>query len=145
MYSRTFWLNHVEDQHGQVIQQGTLLDQDHFNNVEVGISDSYLAQQISRFKQIQEDYDTLSEVKSVSLAMNASLPWPFNNKENTVALSQLREHTDYSVEVEVVSYSGGRLGNIQVKDRALNGFKLLHDGSATTVNVIVRITGGMIN
>ncbi|MBQ6024525.1 MAG: hypothetical protein IJL20_02825 [Lachnospiraceae bacterium] len=144
MYSRTFWLNHVEDQHGQVIQQGTLLDQDHFNNVEVGIFDSYLAQQISRFKQIQEDYDTLSEVKSVSLAMNA-LPWPFNNKENTVALSQLREHTDYSVEVEVVSYSGGRLGNIQVKDRALNGFKLLHDGSATTVNVIVRITGGMIN
>lgn len=144
MYSRTFWLNHVEDQHGQVIQQGTLLDQDHFNNVEVGISDSYLAQQISRFKQIQEDYDTLSEVKSVSLAMNA-LPWPFNNKENTVALSQLREHTDYSVEVEIVSYSGGRLGNIQVKDRALNGFKLLHDGSATTVNVIVRITGGMIN
>ena len=144
MYSRTFWLNHVEDQHGQVIQQGTLLDQDHFNNVEVGISDSYLAQQISRFKQIQEDYDTLSEVKSVSLAMNA-LPWPFNNKENTVALSQLREHTDYSVEVEVVSYGGGRLGNIQVKDRALNGFKLLHDGSATTVNVIVRITGGMIN
>ena len=144
MYSRTFWLNHVEDQHGQVIQQGTLLDQDHLNNLEVGISDSYLAQQISRFKQIQEDYDTLSEVKSVSLAMNA-LPWPFNNKENTVALSQLREHTDYSVEVEVVSYSGGRLGNIQVKDRALNGFKLLHDGSATTVNVIVRITGGMIN
>lgn len=144
MYSRTYWLNHVEDQHGQVIQQGTLLDQDHFNNVEVGISDSYLAQQISRFKQIQEDYDTLSEVKNVSLAMNA-LPWPFNNKENTVALSQLREHTDYSVEVEVVSYSGGRLGNIQVKDRALNGFKLLHDGSATTVNVIVRITGGMIN
>lgn len=144
MYSRTYWLDHVVDQHGQVIQQGTLLDQDHFNNVEVGVSDSYLAQQISRFKQIQEDYDTLSEVKSVSLAMNA-LPWPFNNKENTVALSQLREHTDYSVEVEVVSYSGGRLGNIQVKDRALNGFKLLHDGSATTVNVIVRITGGMIN
>lgn len=144
MYSRTFWLNHVEDQHGQVIQQGTLLDQDHLNNMEVGISDNHLAQQISRFKQIQEDYDTLSEVKSVSLAMNA-LPWPFNNKENTVALSQLREHTDYSVEVEVVSYSGGRLGNIQVKDRALNGFKLLHDGSATTVNVIVRITGGMIN
>ena len=144
MYSRTYWLNHVEDQQGQVIQQGTLLDQDHFNNAEVGITDSYLAQQISRFKQIQEDYDTLSEVKSVSLAMSA-LPWPFNNKENTVALSQLREHTDYSVEVEVVSYSGGRLGNIQVKDRALNGFKLLHDGSATTVNVIVRVTGGMIN
>ena len=144
MYTRSYWQDHVVDQYGTVIQQGTLMDQDHFNNVEVGISDSYLAQQISRFKQLQEDYDTLSEVKSVSLAMNA-LPWPFNNKENTVALSQLREHTDYSVEVEVVSYSGGRLGNIQVKDRALNGFKLLHDGSATTVNVIVRITGGMIN
>lgn len=28
MFKRTFWRNHVEDQDGKVIQQGTLLEQD---------------------------------------------------------------------------------------------------------------------
>ena len=27
MYERTFWLDHVEDQSGEVIQEGTPLDQ----------------------------------------------------------------------------------------------------------------------
>lgn len=31
MYERTFWLDHVEDQSGEVIQEGTPLDQAHFN------------------------------------------------------------------------------------------------------------------
>ena len=36
-YNRTFWVDHVVDQNGNVIQQGTLVDQDHLNNQEVGI------------------------------------------------------------------------------------------------------------
>mgnify|MGYP000207072094 CR=1 FL=1 len=43
MFKRTFWRNHVEDQDGKVIQQGTLLEQDQFNRMEVGISDSNMA------------------------------------------------------------------------------------------------------
>lgn len=43
----------------------------------------------------------------------------------------------------MLAYSGGRLGNIRVTDRARNGFKLVHDGSATTVKVQIRVTGGM--
>ena len=39
MHNRTFWVDQVEDQDGQVIQQGTLIDQAHLNNMEVGISD----------------------------------------------------------------------------------------------------------
>lgn len=141
-YERSYWKDHVEDQYGHVIQQGTLQDQQHFNNMEVGISDNNLAHAITMFKQIQEDYDYQDELKNLTLAMDA-LKWPFNNKPTTVALSQIRESINYSVEVNVLGYSGGLLGKITVLDRARNGFKLLHDGSATHVQVAVRISGGM--
>ena len=36
-YNRTFWQDKVVDQNGNVIQVGTLQDQDHFNNMEEGI------------------------------------------------------------------------------------------------------------
>ena len=142
MYDRTYWKDHVTDQYGTVIQQGTLLDQAHFNNLEKGLSDQSLAAQIMAFKDRQEESNNEDELKVLTLSMDA-LPWPFNNKANTVALDFLRENTNYSVEVNVLEYSGGRLGSIRVFDKAANGFKLLHDGSATTVKVSVRICGGM--
>lgn len=141
-YKRTYWVDHVVDQHGAVIQQGTLLDQQHFNNLEEGLSDASLAHAIMYFKQVQEDYNLTDELHTMTLAQTG-LKWPFNNKENTVGLAQLRENTNYSVEVTVLEYTGGRLGEIRVYDRAKNGFKLMHDGSATTVKVAVRVSGGM--
>lgn len=141
-YERTYWVDHVVDQHGEVIQQGTLLDQQHFNNLETGLSDASLAHAIMHFKQVQEDYNITDELHTMTLAQTG-LKWPFNNKETTMGLAQLRENTNYSVEVAVLEYSGGRLGDIRVYDRAKNGFKLMHDGSASTVKVAVRVSGGM--
>lgn len=143
MYNRTYWLDHVTDQTGAVIQQGTLLDQAHFNPMEIGICDSTLAGAIRQFKAKQDDYNMQDELHTLDLAMNETLPWPFNNKETTVALTGLRESINYSVDINVLMYKGGRLGNIRVTDRARNGFKLVHDGSATHVQVAVRISGGM--
>lgn len=142
MYNRTFWLDHVVDQHGQIIQQGTLMDQTHFNKIEEGISDVSTAHDILAFRMIQDGMNNESELHTLTLSMDA-LPWPFNNKANTIALNMLRENTNYSVEVNVLEYSGGRLGNIRVMDRAKNGFKILHDGSATTVKVAIRVSGGI--
>lgn len=143
MYERTYWEDHVEDQSGQVIQQGTLQDQAHFNNMETGIDDEAFSRQIMMFQQRQAEYENRSEVHVLDLAMN-SYEWPFNNKETTVALSILRENTNYSVDIDVIEYSGGLLGCIKVKERALNGFKLVHDGSATHVRIRVKVTGGML-
>lgn len=56
MYDRSYWKDHVTDQQGQIIQQGTLLDQAHFNNLEIGASDNSLALQIMAFKNRQEEY-----------------------------------------------------------------------------------------
>jgi hypothetical protein len=143
MYQREYWQDRVTDKNGNVIQKGTSLNQVHFNNMETGIDDVSAATQILMFKDIQNDYEQKGEVHTLSLGMNSGLSWPFNNKETTVALSILRENTNYSVDIDVLEYSGGRLGNIRVSDRALNGFKLIHDGSATTVRVRVKISGGM--
>lgn len=141
-YKRTFWVDHVTDQYGEVLQYGTLLDQEHFNNLEEGLSDVGLALALTQFKQTQDGYQYEDEVHIVSLGME-NQPWPFNNKATTVGLKNLRENVNYGVEVSVISHSGGRLGSITVKDRALNGFKLVHDGSATNVKVGVRVSGGM--
>ena len=143
MYQRAFWQDHVTDQHGEVIQQGTLLDQSHFNNMEQGIDDVTLARKIAQFQARQLGYNQETELQVINLAMNSGLAWPWNNKETTVALRQMRESLDYSVEVGVLAHSGGFVGNIRVEGRARNGFKLVHDGSATDVQVAVRITGGM--
>jgi hypothetical protein len=106
------------------------------------LADAYTAEQIMMFRQIQEGYENQAEVHTVDLSMTSNA-WPFNNTETTVALSTLRETTGYGVDISVISYSGGRLGNITAAGRALNGFKLIHDGSATAVRVCVRVTGGM--
>lgn len=141
-YERTFWVDHVTDQNEEVLQYGTLLDQEHFNNIEEGLSDAGLALALVQFKQMQDGYQYEDETHIVNLAME-NMPWPFNNKATTVGLKNLRENVNYGVEVSVISYSGGRLGNIIVTDRACNGFKLVHDGSATSVTVGVRVSGGM--
>lgn len=141
-YNRTYWQDEVKDQNSQIIQQGTLLDQAHLNNIERGISDASLASAIMQFKSIQESYNDTSELHILTLAQTGER-WPFNNRETTVALKQMRENTNYSVEVAVLAYDGGRLGGVKAFDRACNGFKLLHDGSATTVKVAVRVSGGM--
>jgi hypothetical protein len=109
---------------------------------EVKLDDTYTAGRIMLFRQIQDGYENQAEVHTLSLSMTGNA-WPFNNTETTVALSFLRETTEYGVDVNVISYSGGRLGSITATGRALNGFKLVHDGSATSVTVRVRVTGGM--
>lgn len=142
MYDRTYWVDHVETEEGEVIQQGTMMDQVHFNKMELGISDAVLAGQIAQFGEIQSDYETKGEVQTVTLTTNGN-PWPFCNDEKAVALDVMRNTTNYDVEVTVKDYSGGQIGAFQVLDKALNGFKLLHDGTAQSVTVELKITGGM--
>ncbi len=38
MYKKTEWVDHVVDEDGNIIQQGTPLDQVHMNNIEDGIA-----------------------------------------------------------------------------------------------------------
>lgn len=177
MYERTFWLDHVEDQGGEVIQEGTPLDQAHFNKMEVGIEDANIAHKIVmifarwierrlaaiegtsethttdiagiKAKDTAQDgrltaleSETAAEVKEVTLTANRN-PWPFCNDDKNVILTTVRKNTNYTVDVYVKSVADGRLGDITVSGKGTNSFKVRHDGSAKTVVLTLKITGGM--
>ncbi len=85
--------------------------------------------------------EVTAETHEVTLDVSG-YAYPFNNAETTVALTTTRSNANYSVDVYVSDYSGGELGGIRVLDKALNGFKLLHDGSAASVTVTATVRGG---
>lgn len=144
MYSKTIWQDHVVDQNGQVIQQGTPLSARNMNNIENGIMEAYelnavLLQQLLQHKRLLVDLD--GEVQTVTLTN--TLSYPFNNSLKTVSLAKTRDTLNYRIFVEIQSVTGGFLGNIIIKDKALNGFKIGYDGSATSVVLKIWVIGGM--
>ena len=258
MYERNYWLNHVEDESGGVVQEGTPLDQDHFNPMEEGISDAHLATKLlsiaarwglfgsgtdgatseevkdikdkaeqnasaieglqntqqsqgetianqgrtlsehttaignlQNTQQSQDETianqgtkvgkleqtstkhgsrldtlettstnygsrldalekagtgggggDTTQEVQEITITAGSD-PWPFGITTKSVTLGTVRKNTNYTVDAYVKSYSGGALGDVVVSDKGTNNFKVKHDGSATTVTLVLKITGGM--
>lgn len=155
MYHRTHWLDHVTDQTGEVVQQGTLQDQAHFNNMEEGIADANFAAQIlaegylQLRRQVEHDSseifaEILGETHTVTLTNSKA--YPFNSTVSSpvsVALNQNRKNLYYSVEATATKVSGGLLGDIHITDKALNGFKVSFDGSAKSVTLELKIKGGM--
>lgn len=75
---------------------------------------------------------------------NNTQKYPFNNSTKTIALSgaNLRYNKDYTVTAEVVSCTGGCVGDIVVSDKLLNGFKIAYTGSASAVELKIYIQGG---
>lgn len=60
-------------------------------------------------------------------------------------LTKTRKTTNYLVEARVTGFSGGLPGELSVSDKALNGFKLGFDGSATSVTVKYIVKGGILS
>ena len=154
MYNRTYWLDHVTDQSGAVIQQGTLLDQTHFNNMEAGIQDATLASQIYGWADLQQkrfsdandalmDAEVLGEIHEITLTNTQKFPFTSSvDSPKTIALAKTRKNLYYSVEIEVKEHTG-LVGEILISDKALNGFKIAYTGSGKSVTLLVRIKGGM--
>lgn len=144
MYGRTYWLDHVEDQHGTVIQQGTPMDQAHFNNEEEGISDVHIAAKIILLKALQTAREADGEAYEVTLTNNQK--YPFNSTMDTpttVALNKSKVSKNYAVDVYVKAYTGGEVGEVHISDKLTNGFKVAFDGNATSVTLILVVRGGM--
>ena len=154
MYQRTYWKDEVVDQHGTIIQEGTNQDQAHFNNMEEGITDSYLASVWIGWAEMHHritdethsaavDSEILGETKTVTLSNTAKAP--FNSTLDlpvSVALSQKRKNLYYSVETSISEHTG-EVGDIEISDKALNGFKIAYTGSGKSVTLTLRIKGGM--
>lgn len=164
MYPWQNWLDHVTDPSnlftvvdngdgtwtitpaGTVMQQGTPQDQTHFNNMEGGILDAHaaaslllnFARQTGWRVDALEDA-TVQEVGTVTLTN--SLKFPFNNSKQSVDLATRRDNLNYIV--VIVNVTGeGNVGEVEVTDRLVNGFKLNYTGSASSVAVTYAVIGG---
>ena len=143
MYNKTIWQDHVVDQNGQVIQQGTPLSARNMNSIENGIFETYelgavLIQQVMQHKRLLADLE--GEIGQVTLTNTQA--YPFNNSKITVALQKARDTLNYTVQTEIIS-ANGFPGDIKISDKQLNGFKIEFTGSATSVTVKYIVRGGM--
>lgn len=84
---------------------------------------------------------TLGREEGVITLAN-SKRYPFNNSAKTIALTAVREKKEYQVYAEVLSASGGFVGDVEVTDKQTNGFKLSYTGSAASVQLRYVVEGG---
>lgn len=141
MYRNTQWIDEVKDQDTEeVIQEGTPQSAGNFNNMEHGISDAHLAAALLIIQSGLTANQVATEEKAVTLSNSQS--YPFNNSTQTIALSRVRNFTDYTVEAEITDHDGN-VGDVRIFDRMLNGFKVAYDGSAKSATIKLRIKGGM--
>jgi len=145
--------------YGTVIQQGTNMSAANFNNMEMGITDVDLAVHIlallcrdldSRESVSEDDIEEIKanilaeitpEEKTITLTNSAA--YPFNNSAVSVSLSTNRATKNYTVEAEVAD-ADGNVGEIEITDKTLNGFKVAFTGSAATATINLKIRGGIL-
>ena len=154
MYNRTYWDDHVVNEEGEVMQQGTPVSEDHLNNMEEGIHAANIAAitAMNTARLAMEAVESNVVIKDVTLTN--TLHYPFNNSKETIALSgkEERNNSDYIVFAEVTSSyvtedvninNAGLAGNIIVSDKMANGFKIEYTGGVGEVGLRLYITGGM--
>ena len=145
IYNPTPWEDDIYDEEsGELIQEGTPMSRKQFYNMETGILTAnilgaYLLQHIMQHQRALAELE--GEIKEISLTNN--LAYPFNSSSQTVALDHERDTLAYQVWVEVVS-ADGLVGDIEVYDKALNGFKIRYTGSAENVTLRYYVQGGML-
>ena len=72
-----------------------------------------------------------------------SLDFPFNNSKKSVALSHSLDNANYEVVILSATAATGNIGDIEITDRLVNGFKMAHTGSAASVTVTYAVIGGV--
>lgn len=162
MYLWNWWLNHVteyEDRYketqnadgsvthtpfeGEVIQEGTPQDADHFNKMEDGITNAGETAALMALNAIHTQQQIADMVgETITVTLKNGQEYPFNNSVQAVALSKQRNHLNYTVTAEIQEETDGFAGDIVVSEKLLNGFKVEHTGSAKTVKVKLYVKGG---
>lgn len=146
MYNKTDWKDHVVDQStGAVIQQGTPVSAGNMNKQENGIfqSTETVAVIMQQFRQNERllNYN-VPEVGQTTLTNSQT--YPFNNSQKTVDIKTVRNTLDYDVTVDVIAPADKRnVGEILIKDKQVNGFKIEYTGSASSITVKYFIRGGL--
>ena len=121
-------IEHVPDP-GEIFSQGTPQSATNFNHLRMLMSTR------------RELEGIVGEKLEVTLTN--SQDYPFNNSVKSVQLPESRNNKDYTIEAEVVSRTGGAVGEIVFSDKLLNGFKVAYTGSASQVVLNLYVRGGI--
>ena len=78
-----------------------------------------------------------------STTLTNSLDFPFNNSKKSVALSHSLDNANYEVVILSATAADGNVGDIEITERLVNGFKMAHTGSAASVTVQYAVIGGV--
>lgn len=90
---------------------------------------------------IRQSLDQLQGEK-IRVTLTNSQQYPFNDSAKTVKLSKVRTNTNYIVSTEVISATGGGVGDIRITGRLLNGFTISYSGAAKSVTLDCWVQGG---
>ena len=137
-------LKELVRQPGEVREEGTPQNAANFNTMDLAAFEAMLiANENTRLLlQSMRDIDSLKGL-TIDVPMTNTQAYPFNGSLKTVALPVLRNTADYNVVPEIISHSGGFVGDFVISDKLLNGFKIAYTGSATAVSVRCHVIGGM--
>lgn len=129
---------------GMVKQQGTPQNATNFNTMDLAALEAMLmASEASR--ALIHMGDTVGGLvgEKITVTLTNTQVYPHNNSKKTVQLPVSRNNMDYTVECEVVSVTGGSVGDFEFSDKLLNGFKIAFTGSAKSVTVNCYVRGGI--
>lgn len=142
MYKNTKWLDRVVDKNsGEVLQDGTDMSAGRFNNMEGGIGDAATAAALLMIAMNQGGLSG-ENTEIITAELTNTESYPFNNSEKTIPLAIQRANTDYTVHATVLE-SDGNVGDITVRDKLVNSFKIKYDGSAKSARLEIFVKGGM--
>ena len=137
---------------GEIQEAGTQVSATNLGHMDEGIQDAHIAEALVLIAQMQRlqrmealEKATVQEVGTVTLnntisgsALQKAL---FNNSKVSVALANRRDNLNYMVVIVGVT-GGGNIGEVEVTDRLVNGFKLAYTGSTNSVAVTYAVIGG---
>ena len=128
---------------GVVKEQGTPQNATNFNAMDLAAFEAMLIGN-ENTRMIMQTRWELAGVKglTVDATLKSTQDYPFNNSKATVTLPALRNTNEYFIIPETIE-ADGEVGEYEVSEKLLNGFKLSYSGSAKNVKVRCHVIGGM--
>lgn len=134
----------LEKDPGTIKQQGTPQNATNFNRMDLAALEAMLMSAEAMrmlLRQSEELKGITGEV--IEATLTNSQVYPHNNSTKTLQIVTPRNTKDYTITVEVVSVTGGAVGDFEISDKLLNGFKIKYTGSASSVAVRCYVRGGI--
>lgn len=140
MYDRTFWQDHVVDEQGQVIVQGTNLCEDNFNNIEKGVFENRVIEllntKMNNLNAQDEVENALNRVEGRTVTSS--------NKTINVAFDKSKNNTNYEIIPIISNPVGLDKYYVTISAKQANGFIAIVYGDYTSLKVDFLVKGGIL-